>query len=148
MVNIDKTKSEYKKLANEHTRKRSRLKNFIIAYITGGIICILGQGIIDLFLVAGFPQEEANSFTAIVLIFIGGLLTGLGIYDELAQFAGGGTIVPITGFANAIVAPALEYQQEGYIMGVGAKIFSVAGPVLTYGMVTAFLIGVIKLVLI
>jgi stage V sporulation protein AC len=145
--NIDKKPDEYKKIINKHKPERSKLKNFIIAYAVGGSICLGGQAIINSLLTAGYTQSEASSLTAIILIFIGGLLTGLGVYDELGQFAGGGTIVPITGFANAIVSPALEYQQEGYVMGVGANIYSVAGPVLTYGMLSAFLIGVINLLL-
>ena len=96
---------------------------------------------------SGIPKDNASSYATIALIFIGGLLTGLGVYDEIAQFAGAGTIVPVTGFANAIVAPAIESRQEGYILGLGANIYSIAGPVLTYGMLSAFLIGLFKLLL-
>lgn len=143
--NIDKTKKEYQNLMQQHNPNLSPGKNFLLAYLIGGTICVVGQGIINLLLSVGYSQSEASSLTAVILIFIGGLLTGLGVYDELAQIAGGGTIVPITGFANAIVSPALEYQQEGYVLGIGANIYSIAGPVLTYGIVTSFLVGVIQL---
>ncbi len=147
MAKIDKTPDEYQKMIKKHQPSPSRLKNFFSAYLVGGLICLLGQIIINYLKSKGLSATDAGSYNTIILIFIGGLLTGIGVYDELAQFAGGGTIVPITGFANAIVAPALEYRQEGYILGLGAQIYSIAGPVLTYGMLSAFLVGVIKLLL-
>ncbi len=148
MNKIDKTSEEYKQLIKKHRPTDSRVKNFFFAYLIGGLICLFGQGISNLLISNGLSKTDAGSFTTIILIFIGGLLTGLGIYDEIAQYAGAGTIVPITGFANAIVSPAMEYRQEGYIMGLGAQIYSIAGPVLTYGMVAAFLVGIVKLLLV
>ena len=148
MSQLDKTPSEYKKLVKQVGFDDSLPKKVTKAYIIGGLICVVGEVIFQLLIARGIPVEEANPLMAISMITIGGLLTGLGVYDRMAQYAGAGTIVPITGFANAVVAPAMEHKQDGYILGVGAKMYSVAGPVLTYGMLTAFLIGVIKLVFI
>ena len=91
-----------------------------------------------------YSQQDAETMVTITMIFLGGLLTGLDVYDEIGQFAGAGSLVPVTGFANSMVAPALEYKQEGFIIGIGANLFSIAGPVLAYGMVSAFLVGLIK----
>ncbi|GAB6098978.1 stage V sporulation protein AC [Halanaerocella petrolearia] len=145
MSRIDKTPDEYQKLIQKHRPSDSKIKNFFVAYIIGGLICLGGQLIINLLTGVGFSSADASALNAIILIVIGGLLTGLGVYDEMAQIAGAGTIVPITGFANAIVAPAMEYRQEGYVLGLGANIYSIAGPVLTYGMLSAMLIGILKI---
>ncbi|MCK8816586.1 stage V sporulation protein AC [Natroniella sulfidigena] len=147
MSQIDKTQEEYNELVKKHQPTDSKVKNFFSAYLVGGLICLLGQIIIELLLGTGLSLTEASSYTGLILIVVGAVLTGFGVYDELAQFAGGGTIIPITGFANAIVAPAMEYRQEGYILGLGKQIYSIAGPVLTYGILSAFLIGVIKLLI-
>ncbi|OCL27006.1 stage V sporulation protein AC [Orenia metallireducens] len=146
MGTIDKTPQEYQKLIKKHQPTDSKVKNFFYAYLVGGLICFLGQFIINVLVNNGMPKDDAGSYATIALIFIGALLTGLGVYDEIAQFAGAGTIVPVTGFSNAVVAPAMEYRQDGYILGLGANIYSVAGPVLTYGMLSAFLIGLLKLI--
>ena len=119
------------------------LKNIIWAFIVGGLICVLGQFIQNYFVNLGFSKKEAAGPTSIILIFLSSLLTGLGIYDELGRRAGAGSIVPITGFANSIVAPAMEFKREGYVFGIGAKMFVIAGPVLVYGISTAVLIGFI-----
>ncbi|MCK8825167.1 stage V sporulation protein AC [Fuchsiella alkaliacetigena] len=148
MSQLDKTPSEYKRLIKQVSSDDSLSKKVTKAYIIGGLICVVGEVIFQLLVARGIPVEEANPLMAISMITIGGLLTGLGVYDRISQYAGAGTIVPITGFANAVVAPAMEHKQDGYILGVGAKMYGVAGPVLTYGMLTAFLIGVIKLVFI
>ena len=144
MKNINKTSDEYKKLVENNRPAVAKAKNIVKAYIVGGFICVIGQGLWNLYMFFGLPQNDAGTLATITLILLGGLLTGLGIYDELGQFAGAGTIVPVTGFANAMVSPALEYKQEGLVMGLGAKMYSVAGPVLTYGMVSAFVIGLLK----
>lgn len=145
---INKNSHEYKKLVKKAHPSKSKFKNFIQAYIIGGLICIIGQLITQILTSQGISLSKAGPLTSVSMIFIGGLLTGLGVYDRIAQYAGAGTIVPITGFANAIVAPAMEYKQDGYVLGLGAKMYNVAGPVLTYGMVTAFIIGIIKLIFI
>lgn len=145
---INKTAQDYQKIVNKHHPSNSKVKNFLWAYLFGGGICVLGQLINNSLLLFNIENNQASTLTTIILIFLGGLLTGLGVYDELAQIAGAGTIVPITGFANAVVSPALEYRQEGYILGTGAQVYSIVGPVLTYGMLTAMLIGILKLLII
>lgn len=147
MKNINKTTDEYKKIVEENQPPQSNLKNFIKAYFVGGFICTVGQGFWQLYMLFDISQQDAGTLTTITMLFIGGLLTGIGIYDELGQFAGAGSIVPITGFSNAMVSPAMEYKQDGYILGLGAKMFSIAGPVFVYGMVSAFIIGLLKFIL-
>lgn len=148
MKNINKTKDEYQDMVKKNHPKENKVKNIIKAFLVGGTICLIGQGFWNLYLYFfDYSQDDAGALATITMIFLGGLLTGIGIYDELGQFAGAGSIVPVTGFANAMVSPAIEYKQEGFVLGLGAKLFSVAGPVLTYGMVSAFVIGVLKEVL-
>ncbi len=113
------------------------------AFIVGGLICIIGQIITNAFKAKGFDTEVTAALTAIVLVFSGVLLTGLDIYDDIGKFAGAGSIVPITGFANSIASPAIEHKSEGYVLGVGAKMFVIAGPVLVYGITTSVICGVI-----
>lgn len=114
------------------------------AFLVGGIICCIGQVISDLGQMwFHFDKEAGSAFTAIVLVFLGMLLTGLGVYDKIGRFAGAGSIVPITGFANSIVAPAMEYKREGYVLGVGANMFKLAGPVLVYGIGSSVIVGLI-----
>ncbi len=147
MKHINKTKGEYKKIVKENKPHENKVINFFKAYIVGGLICLIGQGLWNLYIYLDYSQNDAGTLSVITLIFIGGLLTGLGVYDEITQFAGGGSIVPITGFANAIVSPAMEYKQDGLILGLGANLFKVAGPVLTYGLVTSFIVGSLKILL-
>ena len=147
MQNVNKSNDEYSKLNDDLKAKNPRIKNIIKAFFSGGLICLIGQGLWQFYIWLGFPQEDAGALGTITLILLGGLLTGLGIYDEISQFAGAGTIIPVTGFANAMVSPALDYKQDGLILGMGAKLFSVAGPVLTYGMVSAFIVALLKLLL-
>lgn len=128
---------------NQVKPKPTLLKNLIWAFVVGGLICTFGQYLHNLFLDMGFTKKEAGGPVSVVLIFLSALLTGLGIYDELGKRAGAGSIVPITGFANSVVAPAMEFKREGYVFGIGAKMFVIAGPVLVYGMVTAFIFGLI-----
>ncbi len=146
MGNINKSKDEYKKLVKKNSPPLPRFKNIIKAYLVGGLICLIGQGFWNLYILIGYNQTDAGAMGTITMIMIGGLLTGMGYYDRLGQFAGAGSMVPVTGFANAMVSPALEYKQEGLVLGMGAKMFTVAGPVLTYGMVSSFFIGIIKLI--
>lgn len=119
------------------------LKNVIWAFIVGGLICMLGQFFLNYFVNLGFSKKEAAGPTSVILIFLSAFFTGLGVYDELGRKAGAGSIVPITGFANSIVAPAMEFKREGYVFGIGAKMFVIAGPVLVYGISTAIIIGFI-----
>ena len=114
------------------------------AFISGGIICCIGQLIHDFAkLVLNFSESNVAAFTAIVLVFLGATLTGIGVYDNIGSWAGAGSVVPITGFANSIVSPAMEFKREGYVLGLGAKMFSIAGPVLVYGISASVLVGLI-----
>ncbi|EGT3692346.1 stage V sporulation protein AC [Clostridioides difficile] len=134
----------YKKYVDQISPKPTYLKNYTLAFIVGGIICMIGQAINDLYMkVGGFDKLGASSATSITLIFIGAFLTGLGVYDLIGKRAGAGSIIPITGFANSIVSPAMEYKREGYVLGVGANLFKIAGPVLVYGIGSSILCGII-----
>ena len=115
------------------------------AFLVGGLICVLGQGVHDLALQFLSSEKDASTVTSITLIFLTALLTGIGVFDRIASFAGAGTVVPITGFANSIVAPAMEYRPEGLVLGVGAKLFTIAGPVLVYGIASSVIVGLLSL---
>ncbi len=139
---------EYHHLVNRTKPKPPVVQNCLWAFVVGGLICVVGQLFLNYLLGTGFNKQDAGSLDAIIMVFLGALFTGLGIYDDLGQKAGAGSIVPITGFANVIVASAMEFKKEGYIFGVGAKIFSIAGPTLVFGFVASVTIGLIKLWLI
>ena len=133
---------KYKDYVDEISPKPTYIKNYILAFIVGGIICMIVQGINDAYMnIGGLNKQDAASYTSITLIFIGAFLTGLGVYDLIGKRAGAGSIIPITGFANSIVSPAMEYKREGYVMGVGANLFKIAGPVLVYGVGSSILFG-------
>ncbi len=140
---MNMTNSEYSAMANTKTPDSPMLKNLVFAFLTGGVICTIGQLIINFSMSKGLPFEAASSVAAVVLVFLSALLTSLDVYDSLAKFAGAGTLVPITGFANAVVAPAIEFRSEGYILGLGAKMFVIAGPVIVYGTVSSIIAGFI-----
>ena len=118
-------------------------RNMLVAFLIGGLICTIGQGIMSWMRSLGLSREDGGAVTSISLIFLSALLTGLNCYDNIAKHAGAGTLVPITGFANAIVSPAIEFKSEGYITGLGAKMFVVAGPVLVFGISASVVYGVI-----
>lgn len=139
-----------KKISNEEYQKKVSkkekspvIKDLIMAFVIGGLICVLGQAITDISKSYGFDKETAGSITSATLIFLSGLFTGLGLYEKLAKYAGAGTLVPITGFANAMVSPAIEFKNEGLIFGVGAKLFVIAGPVIVYGVSASIIGGII-----
>ena len=140
---ISVTPEQYKSLAQQYTPKPTVVKNVIRAFVVGGTICALGQVIVNLFVMVGLNRIEASTAATATMIFLGALLTGLGIYDEIGKFGGAGSIVPVTGFSNSIVAPAMEFKREGFILGVGAKLFTVAGPVLVYGIATSIVVGIV-----
>ena len=140
--NQNNNEKKYKDYVDEISPKPTYIKNYILAFIVGGIICMIGQGINDAYMnIGGLNKQDAASYTSITLIFIGAFLTGLGVYDLIGKRAGAGSIIPITGFANSIVSPAMEYKREGYVMGVGANLFKIAGPVLVYGVGSSILFG-------
>lgn len=135
---------DYKKYVDEISPKPTYIKNYIFAFIVGGIICCIGQGINDLYKnFANLDKLAAANATSITLIFIGAFLTGLGVYDLIGKKAGAGSIIPITGFANSIVSPAMEFKREGYVLGVSANLFKIAGPVLVYGIGSSILCGLV-----
>jgi len=143
--NQQQQSQQFQKLVQKNAPKPPLVKNVLWAFFVGGTICVIGQAI-QTYLINtwGFTLKEAGAPTATVLVFLGAFFTGLGAYDELGKRAGAGSIVPITGFANSIVAPALEFKREGYVFGVGAKMFVIAGPVIVYGLITAVIIGLIS----
>jgi len=137
------TVKEYGKFAERITPGSSVLSKLFRAFVSGGLICTLGQAFSELYTYSGMPKDEASALTSVTMIFLGGLLTALDIYDDLAKFAGAGTLIPITGFANSIVSPAIEFKSEGIVTGVGANMFKIAGPVLVYGISASVLCGLI-----
>lgn len=138
-----KKQQEYKSYVNQKIPKPNYLKNCIWAFVVGGLICVLGQYINNFLEDKGLSKNDIATATPVILIFLGALFTGLGVYDKLGKLAGAGSIVPITGYANSIVSPAMEFKREGYIFGVGAKMFILAGPVLVYGIGSSVVIGLI-----
>ena len=135
-------KKEYKKLVDKKTPSSKMFANCVKAFLFGGTICTIGQLLFSVYEPLGMSEELTASAVSVTLIFIGVLLTGLNIYPKLAKHAGAGTIVPITGFANSVASPAIEAKTEGMVMGVGAKLFTIAGPVIVYGVVSAFVAGI------
>ena len=123
------------------------LKNCLFAFLFGGAICALGQGIANLFMLLGFTLRDARTFVSVSLIFLSATLTAFGVYDNIAKHAGAGTLVPITGFANSMVSPALEFKSEGFVTGLGAKMFVVSGPVLGFGISASVYYGVVLYVI-
>lgn len=142
-----KRNEKYNQYVKEVTPTFSVFKNCIKAFITGGIICTIGQFFINYYMSLKPDEELAKSYNTITLVFLSILLTSLGIYQKLAKFGGAGTLVPITGFANSVVAPAVEYKKEGQIYGIGSKIFTIAGPVILYGVFTSWVLGLIYYIL-
>lgn len=141
------TAKEYQS-ASEQAVPRSRVMRTVpMAFAVGGLLCVLGQAVINLALSFGVEKDIASACGSISLIVLSALLTGLNVYDNIAKFAGAGTLVPITGFANSMVSPAMEFKSEGYILGLGAKMFSIAGPVLVYGISASILYGLILVIM-
>ncbi len=141
-MNIDR--KQYKKYAEAHAPKSPLIKDCLMAFLFGGTICAIGQGFMDIYEKwLGLLEKEAATLTSVTLIFIAVLLTAVGVFDKIAKHAGAGTLVPITGFANSVVSPAIDSKAEGLVLGVGAKIFTVAGPVLLYGTLAGAVYGVI-----
>lgn len=140
---MDMTNREYEKIASRANPKSPILKNLVMAFLIGGAICTLGEAIRSCGIARGLSPQEASTVTSVALIFLSALFTGLDLYDGLAKIAGAGTLVPITGFANSIAAPAIEFKSEGYILGMGAKMFIIAGPVIVYGTLSAAAAGII-----
>ena len=137
------TDQDYGKLVNERSKPSPMGKNLVWAFLVGGIICTIGQGLSNLYQSWGLDKEQAGTAVSVTLILAAALFTGLGLFDKLAKRAGAGTLVPITGFANAMVSPALEFKSEGLVTGTAAKLFTVAGPVLVFGISASVIYGII-----
>ncbi len=141
------TNAEYSKLVDKHTPNSPIAKNMLFAFLIGGTICCIGQAFCDLGLYFGLEKDLAVSLSSMGLIFLAALLTGLGVYDDIASIAGAGTLVPITGFSNAVVSPALEFKSEGFITGTASKMLIIAGPVIIYGISASVIYGLILVLL-
>lgn len=142
-TNLNISNSEYNDLISKKAEKSPILKNIFVAFIIGGLICMLGQFIFDQMLNLNIDKEKAGTITSISLIFIGAFLTAINLYSRLGKIAGAGSTIPITGFSNSVVSPAIEFKSEGYILGIGANMFKIAGPVLVYGITTSVILGFI-----
>ncbi len=140
---MDMTNQQYDKFVSSRAKPSPLWKDCAWAFFVGGAICAGGQGLLALYQSWGADKEDAAAWVSISLIFLASLLTGLGVFDDIAKRAGAGTLVPITGFSNAMVSPALEFKSEGFITGTGAKLFTVAGPVLAYGISASVIYGII-----
>ena len=145
-MNPAETPKEYQKYVDKKSPNSPIAKNCFNAFWVGGLICSLGQLIYFYCTYRGLDDKSASTVVSISLIALSALLTGLNIFNKIGKFAGAGSLVPITGFANSIVAPAMEYKSEGYVMGVGAKMFTVAGPVLVFGISSSIIVGIINLI--
>ncbi|GLG01763.1 stage V sporulation protein AC [Alicyclobacillus hesperidum subsp. aegles] len=143
------TMQKYQQFAKAREPARPILRNLTVAFVVGGLICVLGQAIQDLFVhVFGFSQKDAGNPTVAVLIALTAMATGLGAFDKFARWAGAGTAVPVTGFANSMVSAAMEYRTEGFVLGVAGNMFKLAGSVIVWGVVSAFFIGLIRTLLV
>lgn len=142
-MDINLSKAQYSEMYKEASHETKWWVTIPKAFLFGGLICVIGQSLMDMYLYLGLSKDNASMSVSITLIFLSALLTGLGWYDRIAKHAGAGTLVPITGFANSVAAPALEFKTEGYILGLGAKIFIISGPVILYGTLASVLYGLI-----
>ncbi|MBR7133638.1 MAG: stage V sporulation protein AC [Clostridia bacterium] len=137
------TNKEYGKTVKKLSPPSPKIKDFVLAYLVGGLICVIGQLFMELYQYMGLTPKQVKMAIPITLIFIAALLTGIKLFDKIAKHAGAGTLVPITGFANAVVSPAIEFKSEGWVLGLGAKMFTIAGPVIVYGTIASVIYGVI-----
>ena len=137
------TKERYSKMVDSSSPNSPVVSNCIRAFIVGGIICTIGEVIMNISMLYGADTESAGMYTSVILVITASILTGLGIYSKIGKFAGAGSIVPITGFSNSVTSPAIEFKKEGYILGLGAKIFIIAGPVILYGALASVVVGLV-----
>ncbi len=148
MPNVPFDAARYRAQVNAYAPKSRTPLYCLRAFWTGGVICLIGQGVNDfLRLVLHLPDDARSSAAAIIMVFLGAFLTGLGVYDRIGAYAGAGSVIPITGFANSVVAPAMEYKPEGLVLGVAANMFKLAGPVLVYGVSSSVLVGLVYVIL-
>ena len=137
------TPKDYDQMTKRASPNTKSWRNIPLAFLIGGLICTLGQGMMEFLAAQGLQRDEAAAWTSVALVFLSALLTGLKVYDNIAKFGGAGTLVPITGFANAVVSPAIDFKSEGFVTGMAAKMFTVAGPVIVFGTVASVVYGVI-----
>jgi stage V sporulation protein AC len=142
-TNLNISNSEYDDLISKKAQKSPIAKNIFFAFLIGGLICMLGQFMFNKMVDFGIDKEKASTYTSIELIFLGAFLTSINLYSRLGRIAGAGSTLPITGFSNSVVAPAIEFKSEGYVLGIGANMFKVAGPVLVYGITSSVILGFI-----
>ncbi|WP_295743831.1 stage V sporulation protein AC [uncultured Oscillibacter sp.] len=140
---MDLTPQEYQQYVKQRAQKSPLVKDVVLAFVIGGLICVLGQLIQNGWAAAGLNQEDAGTATSCSLVLLSALLTGLNLYNKIARFGGAGTLVPITGFANAVVSPAIDFKSEGIVTGMAAKMFLVAGPVIVFGTLASVVYGVV-----
>ena len=140
---MDLTPQEYQQYVKQRAQKSPLVKDVVLAFVIGGLICVLGQLIQNGWAAAGLSQEDAGTATSCSLVLLSALLTGLNLYNKIARFGGAGTLVPITGFANAVVSPAIDFKSEGFVTGMAAKMFLVAGPVIVFGTLASVIYGVV-----
>ena len=137
----------YRRASGQAASQSPIVKDTALAFVTGGLICVLGQAIQNGWSAAGLSQQDAGTATSCTLVFLSALLTGLNLYNKLARFGGAGTLVPITGFANAVVSPAIDFKSEGFVTGMAAKMFTVAGPVIVFGTLASVIYGIVLMLL-
>ncbi len=140
---MDISNKQYDEMVKKASPPSKVLRDCFFAFVIGGLICVIGQIVNNIFTFYNFEKTDAAALTSITMIFLGALLTGLNVYDNIALYGGAGTLVPITGFANSIVSPAMEFKTEGFVMGVGVNMFRIAGPVIVYGIAASIIYGVI-----
>ena len=144
---MEMSKQEYQKFVQARAKSSPLVKDCVLAFVIGGGICAVGQAIMDGFMGLGLEKTDAGTATTISLVFLSALLTGLNLYNKLGRYGGAGTLVPVTGFANAVVSPAIDFKSEGLVTGMAAKMFTVAGPVIVFGVAASVVYGVILMLL-
>ena len=144
---MDMSPKEYQQYVKENAKKSPIVKDVIFAFVIGGLICVVGQAVQNGWAAAGLNKEDAGTATSCTMVFLSALLTGLNLYNKIARFGGAGTLVPITGFANAVVSPAIDFKSEGFVTGMAAKMFQIAGPVIVFGTLASAIYGVILMLL-
>lgn len=140
---MDISKKQYDEMVKKASPPSSVVRDCVLAFIIGGLICVIGQLVCNAYMAFNLQKDDAAAAASMTMIFIGALLTGLNVYDDIALYGGAGTLVPITGFANSIVSPAMEYKKEGFVLGVGVNMFKIAGPVLVFGISASVIYGMI-----
>lgn len=144
---MDMTPEEYQNYVKQKAKKSPLVKDLLMAFLVGGVICVVGQVVMNGWGAAGLSKDDAGTATSCTLVFMSALLTGLNLYNKLARFGGAGTLVPITGFANAVVSPAIDFKSEGVITGMAAKMFQIAGPVIVFGTLASVVYGIVLMLL-